>query len=457
MGRGQSDSVLLRLEALHPKVIDLSLDRVLRLLAALGHPEDQLPPVVHVAGTNGKGSVLAFLGAIFAAHGLRCHVFTSPHLIRFHERIVVAGKEIAEGSLVEVLEECERVNAGAPITFFEITTAAALLAFARTPADITLLETGLGGRLDATNVVARPAATVLTPIALDHQSFLGETVAEIAAEKAGILKQGTPCFSSQQAAEAASVIRNRAKALEVPLVWESEHWRARRDGNGMLYEAFGRSSPGSSSATDPQKDHSAWRLPAPGLAGHFQLNNAGLAIACAQSMLGTSLRREAVARGIHTAHWPARLQRINAGILRDLLPEDWELWLDGAHNPAAAAALAAEARQNWHDRPNAFIVGMLRTKDASGFLTTVAGNAERVVAVTVPEVAASLTAAELRDLGQSVGLAVEPAASVEDALRTLATDMSGPARAVICGSLYLAGWVLTRNAPHLSADLGSSS
>ena len=207
MGGKTSQDVLRRLEALHPKVIDLSLERVARLLGALGHPEERLPSVVHVAGTNGKGSVVAFLRAIFESHGLRCHVFTSPHLIRFHERIVVAGKEIAEGALADVLEECERVNAGAPITFFEITTAAALLAFARTPADMTLLETGLGGRLDATNVVARPALTILTPIALDHQAFLGETLAAIAAEKAGILKPGTPCVSARQPDEAASVIR----------------------------------------------------------------------------------------------------------------------------------------------------------------------------------------------------------------------------------------------------------
>ena len=442
MSRDQSDSVLLRLGALHPKVIDLSLDRVLRLLAALGHPEDQLPPVIHVAGTNGKGSVVAFLGAIFAAHGLRCHVFTSPHLIRFHERIVIAGKEIAAGPLVDVLEECERVNAGAPITFFEITAAAALLAFARTPADITLLETGLGGRLDATNVVARPAATVLTPIALDHQSFLGDTLGAMAAEKAGILKKETPCFSAQQTAEAAYVIRSRAAALGAPVTWESEHWRACRNGDGIVYEALGGSSPG------------PWRLPAPGLAGHFQVNNAGLALACAQSVLGESLKPEAVARGIRTAHWPGRLQRIDAGRLRDLLPDDSELWLDGAHNPAAAAALAAEARQNWHDRPTAFIVGMLRTKDAAGFLTTIAANAERVIAVTIPEAAASLTADELSDLGQSAGLAMGRAASVEEALHGLGAAMSRPARVVICGSLYLAGWVVTRNAPHPPPDVG---
>lgn len=442
MGRNPSESVLARLEALHPKVIDLSLDRVLRLLAALGHPEEQLPPVIHVAGTNGKGSVVAFLAAIFAAHGLRCHVFTSPHLIRFHERIVVASEEIAEGPLVDLLEECERVNAGAPITFFEITTAAALLAFARTPADITLLETGLGGRLDATNVVARPAATILTPIALDHQSFLGETLSAIAGEKAGILKKETPCFSSQQSPDATAVIRSRAAALGVSVAWEAEHWRVSRSGDGLLYEDLGGISP----RAYPAKRH----LPAPGLSGHFQMGNTGLAVACAQSVLGSSLKWDAVARGIRTAHWPGRMQRIEDGPLRVLLPEDWELWLDGAHNPAAAAALAAEARQIWQDRPNAFIVGMLRTKDAARFLATIADSAERILAVTIPEADASLTTGELSDLGQSVGLMVERAAGVEQALRTLAFTMRRPARVIICGSLYLAGWVLAHNVPHMT-------
>jgi dihydrofolate synthase/folylpolyglutamate synthase len=440
MGAKNSQDVLRRLEALHPKVIDLSLERVLRLLAALGHPEDRLPPVVHVAGTNGKGSVIAFLRAIFEAHGLRCHVFTSPHLIRFHERIVIAGQEIAESPLVDVLEECGRVNAGAPITFFEITTAAALLAFARTPADITLLETGLGGRLDATNVVARPALTVLTPIALDHQAFLGETLEAIAAEKAGILKPGTPCVSAEQAAEAAFVIRRRAKAMQVPFEWEGEHWRVRGDqaagtAGGMVYEAPG----------------ATWHLPAPGLTGHFQISNAGLAIAGARTVLGRSLDRGTVARGIRAARWPGRLQRLDEGPLRALLPANWELWLDGAHNPAAAEALAAEARQNWSDRPNGFIIGMLSTKDAAGFLASIGPIAEDIVSVTVPGAAASLTAQELSDLGRSAGFSIRPVASVEDGLRLLAASMRSPARVLICGSLYLAGWVLTRNAAPLES------
>ncbi len=444
MGRDRSDSVLSRLEALHPKVIDLSLERVRRLLAALGNPEEQLPPVIHVAGTNGKGSVVAFLAAIFAAHGFRCHVFTSPHLIRFHERIVIAGKEIAEGPLVDVLEECERVNNGAPITFFEITTAAALLAFARTPADFTLLETGLGGRLDATNVIARPALTVLTPIGLDHQAFLGDTLGAIAVEKAGILKWGTPCLSARQPAEAATAIRRRAEALDAPVAWESEHWRASGDRDGMLFE--GRTE------TWRRAGRGVWRLPAPGLAGHFQISNAGLAIAGAHVVLGASLRREAVGRGVGAAHWPARLQRLDHGRLRDLLPADWELWLDGAHNPAAAAALATEIGRNWRDRPTALVVGMLRTKDAGGVLATLAAAATRIVAVPIPAAAASLSADEIAAFGQSGGLAVERAASVEEALRRLALTIGSPARVLVCGSLYLAGAVLKSNAPPVAGN-----
>jgi dihydrofolate synthase/folylpolyglutamate synthase len=307
-----------------------------------------------------------------------------------------------------------------------------------------LLETGLGGRLDATNVVARPALTVLTPIALDHQAFLGETLEAIATEKAGILKAGTLCVSAEQAAEAASVIRRRAEALHVPIEWEGEHWRVRDDqaeGSGtagrMVYEAPG----------------ATWRLPAPGLTGHFQINNAGLAIAGARTVLGASLNWEAVARGIRAARWPGRLQRLDDGPLRALLPATWELWLDGAHNPAAAAALADEARQNWSDRPNAFIVGMLRTKDAAGFLAALAATTTDIVAVTIPEATAGLTAEELSDLGRSAGLGIKPATSVENGLRLLAASMSNPARVIICGSLYLAGWVLMRNAARADSPL----
>src|SRR5579884_169620 len=289
-----SDRVLARLMRLHPKRIDLSLGRIERLLAALGNPQDRLPPVVHVAGTNGKGSVVAALRACLEADGRRVHAYTSPHLVRFHERIRLAGTLIAEEALVALLEECERANGETPITFFEITTAAALLAFARTPADVVLLEVGLGGRLDATNVVRRPAATAITPISLDHQAFLGDTIAAIAGEKAGILKRGAPAIVAPQPPEAACVIAERAAAVGAPLYrWERE-WRAWPANGGMRYE--GRH----------------WRLdlPPPSLFGPHQIVNAGTAIACLEHLTALPVSAAAIANGLRHIEWPARLQRL---------------------------------------------------------------------------------------------------------------------------------------------------
>lgn len=423
----RSEGVLARLERLHPRVIDLSLDRVLRLLTDLGNPQDRLAPVVHVAGTNGKGSVVAFLRAILQAHGYHVHVFTSPHLIRFHERIVVAGNEIDEHALVDVLEACEAINAGRPITFFEITTAAAFLAFARTAADVTLLETGLGGRLDATNVVARPALTALTPIAMDHQAFLGESLAEIAGEKAGILKPGVPCVSVQQPSPAAAVIRHRAETVHAPVAWEGANWRVDPGSNGFVYESTVRSL----------------RLPLPGLAGQFQFGNAGLSVACAEALLGAALDGEAVAHGLLGVRWPGRLQRLGTGRLSAVLPPQWDLWLDGGHNPAAASALASEI-QTWRNRPTDLVVGMLRNKDAAGFLGRLGPYVRRIVAVPIPGAGAGFTADELAHVGSTIGLTVEVAVNVENALALLtAAGSRAPSRVLICGSLYLAGAVLS--------------
>ncbi len=346
-----SDRVLERLGRLHPKLIDLSLGRIERLLAALGNPQDALPPVVHVAGTNGKGSTVATLRACLEAAGYRVHAYTSPHLVRFHERIRLAGRLIDEDALLALLEECERVNGGTPITYFEITTAAALLAFARNPADIVLLETGLGGRLDATNVIQRPAATAITPISLDHQAFLGDTIAAIAGEKAGILKPGAPAVVAPQPPEAEAVIEARAAGLDAPLLRWRREWRCEAAGDGMRYAG-------------PR-----WRLdlPLPSLAGAHQIVNAGTAIACLEALAEFSLPPEAIAAGLRHIEWPARLQRLGRGPLVAMLPAGWELWLDGGHNPGAGAVLAA-AVALWRDRPLHLIVGMLNTKDAAGFL-----------------------------------------------------------------------------------------
>lgn len=424
-------AILDRLTRLHPRVIDLSLGRMHRLLAALGHPERRLPPVVHVAGTNGKGSTIACLRSIVRAAGFRAHVYTSPHLVRFNERIVVADIEVEDDRLAASLDACERANAGEPITFFEITTAAALLMFADTPADYALLETGLGGRLDATNVLARPAVTALSPISLDHQSYLGDTLAAIAGEKAGILKPDVPCVSAEQAPEAADVVHRRAAEIGAPLREAGRDWTVTASDGGFHWEGFGRS----------------FRLPAPSLAGVHQLGNAGLAIACALALPRLTIDEALLARALAGIDWPARLQRLEQGRLASLLPKDWELWLDGGHNPAAGQVLASHIGAHWRDRPLFLIVGMLGNKDAAAFLSSLVSVAAGVFTVPIPQSAAGFSAEELARLASRPGLPARAAGSVAESLREIAAGHAGPpARVLICGSLYLAGAVLAENA-----------
>ncbi|MEX0921597.1 MAG: Mur ligase family protein [Rhodovibrionaceae bacterium] len=415
-----SDRVLARLMSLHPKIIDLSLDRMERILALLGHPERSLPPVVHVAGTNGKGSVIAYLRAMLEAAGQRVHVYTSPHLLRFHERVRLAGELIGEDALTALLEECERVNGATPITYFEITTAAALLAYARTPGDILLLEVGLGGRLDATNVIDRPALSVVTSISVDHTQFLGEGIAQIAYEKAGILKPGVPAVSAPQTPEAGAVLRARAAALGAPFTEIS--FQARED--GFLLEGVA--------------------YPPPVLLGRHQLENAALAVASAKALPGHDLDDAAIRRGLAEAVWPGRMQRLAEGRLAALLPEGWELWLDGGHNAAAGEALAG-LLDGWSDRPLALIYGMLNTKSAQGFLKPLARQARDLAAVAIPGEPASLSAAEAAAAARDSGFAAEAAESVAAALAALAAKGGPPRRVLICGSLYLAGRVLAEN------------
>lgn len=423
-----SGAILDRLKRLHPRLIDLSLDRIERLLAALGEPQRALPPVIHVAGTNGKGSTVALLRAVLEAAGAAVHVYTSPHLVRFHERIVIAGRMISEDALAARLAECEAANGGAAITFFEITTAAAFLAFARAPADVLLLETGLGGRLDATNVVARPAVTVITPISLDHQAYLGATLCQIAGEKAGILKAGVPCVVASQEPEAAAVIRGRAAALGAPLSEQGRHWQvATRDG-GMIYaDAAGMLS-----------------LPLPCLPGVHQVGNAGAAIAAVRAFSPVRCAAAAIAAGMRSAVWPARLQRLDTGRLAALLPQGWELWLDGGHNPAAAAALAQHLA-GWRDRPAGLVLGLLSSKDAAGFIAPLKPYASAAATVAIPGEPAAVAAADLAAVAASVGLRATPAVSVAEALVSLRDQIRRPARVLICGSLYLAGHVLAEN------------
>ncbi|MCW0183249.1 MAG: bifunctional folylpolyglutamate synthase/dihydrofolate synthase [Zavarzinia sp.] len=423
-----SDRVLERLTRLHPKKIDLSLGRMERLLARLGHPERDLPPVVHVAGTNGKGSTVAYLRAIAEAAGLRVHAYTSPHLVRFAERIRLAGELIGEDALTALLEECERANGEAPITFFEVTTAAALLAFARTPADLVLLEVGLGGRLDATNVVTMPRLCVITPVDLDHRDFLGETIAAIAAEKAGILKPDVPAVVGPQTAEALAVICDRADDLDAPLIVAGADFTARPVEDGFLFTGAG--------LTD-------WRLPLPALAGPHQIANAASAVAAA---LLLDLPEAAIEIGIAKAEWPARLQRLTRGPLPALLPGG-ELWLDGGHNPHAARALAeALAAMTARDgRPLALVTGLLSTKDAAGYFGAFAALHPPVVAVTIPGEDAARPAVEVAEAAAGAGLAAEVADNIEAAVARAAALAGQGARVMICGSLYLAGRVLADN------------
>ena len=426
------EAVLARLGGLHPKRIDtidsstLSFDRIERLLAALGNPQDRLPPVIHVAGTNGKGSTVAFLRACLEAAGKRVHVYTSPHLVRFNERIRVAGKLIDDDALAAGLEECERANAGGPITFFEIITAVAFLAFSRQPADFTLLEVGLGGRLDTTNVIRRPAVTAITPVSLDHQAFFGDTIAAIAGEKAGILKLGVPAVIGPQIAEAEAVIEARASEIGAPLYRWRREWRCEPGDGGMRYQG------------------ARWRLdlPLPSLPGAHQIANAGTAIACLEQLAGVDLRPAAMADGLRHIDWPARLQRLTRGKLVEMMP-GWELWLDGGHNPAAGEVLAA-AVSEWRDRPLDLIVGMLNTKDASGFLTPLAEHARSLHAVTIPGEENPLPAAAIAETARAVGIAATEALSLEAALADLkAAGEAG--RVLICGSLHFAGVVLREN------------
>ncbi len=422
-----SDVVLERLSRLHPKLIDLSLGRIETLLKALGDPQGQLPPVIHVAGTNGKGSTIATLRACLEAGGWRVHAYTSPHLVRFHERIRLAGRLIDEDDLIELLEECERANQGRPITYFEITTAAAFLAFARTPADFVLLETGLGGRLDATNVVRHPAATAITPISLDHQAFLGDTIAAIAGEKAGILKAGSPAIIGPQPPEAAAIFDARATEIGAPLYRFGREWGCAEHVGGMRYHG----------------PRWCFDLPLPSLPGAHQISNAGTAIACLEQLPNLEISRETVARGLRHIDWPARMQRLSCGPLVEILPGGWELWLDGGHNPGAGEVLAA-AVSAWAERPLYLIVGMLNTKDPTGFLAPLAPHARVLYAVTIPGEQNPLLASAIAAAARTVGLAATEAPSVTAAVEAITADPS-PARILICGSLHLAGVVLAEN------------
>jgi len=429
-----SDQLLADMKLLHPKLIDLSLGRVERLLTKLGDPHKALPPVIHIAGTNGKGSVTAYLKAMLTAAGKRVHVYTSPHLVRFHERIELAQADgltqpIAEKDLVDVLSRTQAVNSGDDITQFEITTAAAFLAFAEHPADVVLLEVGLGGRLDATNVIAKPALTIITPISLDHAEKLGSTIELIAAEKAGILKRGVQCIVSQQEESVLDVIALEAGRVGArPYVWGRDF---------DAYEQRGR--------LIVQKSDQLLDLPLPALIGRHQIINAGTAVAAALELKGFALDEAAIEKGLVSARWPARMQRIDSGPLPEMLKPGSELWLDGGHNPAAGQFLAQSLAdlEERAPKPLYLIVGMLGLKDAAGFLSSFRGLARHVIGVPIPgSHEAPFSPEALAEAARSVSLSGEASSSVEAALKRVEALDPGPKRILITGSLYLAGHVL---------------
>lgn len=430
------DDIVARLTKLHPKLIDLSLDRIARLLAQLDHPERRLPPVIHVAGTNGKGSTIAFLRAILEAAGLAVHVYTSPHLVRIHERFRLGarggGKLVSDTELAEALAACERANNGQPITMFEITTAVGLWLFARHPADVLLLEVGMGGRFDATNVIAHPLASVITPVSLDHVDYLGDTLEKIAGEKAGIIKAGSPVFVAAQRRDALAVIERQAARMSAPIRIAGEDWTATEERGRLVY----------------QDENGLLDLPAPRLHGRHQFENAGLAIATLRGVAGFSLPQAAFEAGVADADWPARMQRLTQGRLSSLVPPGSELWIDGSHNPdggRTTASVLADLEERV-PRPLVLVVGMLSTKDAAGFLGNFTGLARRVIAVPIAGQPNSLAADTIAEMARAAGIPAWSTDSIEQALATaVRLELEPPPRILITGSLYLAGQVLQDN------------
>jgi dihydrofolate synthase/folylpolyglutamate synthase len=417
------EAALARLAELHPKLIDLGLDRSLALLDRLGNPQDRLPPVIHLAGTNGKGSTAAFLAAMAQTAGLFCHSYSSPHLCRFHERIRLADQLISDQQLADLLDEVEQANAGQPITFFEITTAAAMLAFSRQPADLLILETGLGGKLDSTNVVARPLVCIITPIARDHEHFLGSDIAGIAVQKAGIMRRGVPVISAVQPAAAAAALQKEAEKTGAELILGGRDWQHQQLSNGCIRL---------------QQDGQQYDLPAPSLIGPHQADNAALA---ALALIHSQLLADPATgfAGIARAKWPARVQDLTGGKLAAQLAGQ-PLWLDGAHNAHGAAALTASLvgkyRQKW-----TLIYGALNNRPAAEFLQQVKPLAEHVITLAIPDQPAAHSAEDLAAAARSAGLTAETAASPHAALQ--AARGRGPV--LICGSLYLAGIILAEN------------
>lgn len=424
------DPVLERLSKLHPKAMDLSLGRIERLLTTLGNPERHLPPTLHVAGTNGKGSTVAMLRAVHEAAGRRVHVYTSPHLVRFAERFVLASAQIEDAALSAILEECELANDGLGITLFEITTAAGMLAFSRVPADLLLLEVGLGGRFDTTNVIGNPALSIITPVSMDHQHYLGTTIDAIAYEKAGILKPGVPAIIGKQCDAALDVIQERAKEIGAPLAINGRDWTVEPSKDGLVFR------------TNSMTRH----LPRPALLGAHQIDNAGIVLAAVeilQSAFPTSA--SALNQGMTSVQWPARLQKLSRGPMLDGLGEEDEIWVDGGHN-ADAARVIADMIRAWNQaspkRVTHLVFGTLNTRDPKEYLGVFRNIVGQVRTVTIPGEANSISAQDAADAGAQVGASAVASASVADAVKEITATSAGPNNILICGSLYLAGTVL---------------
>ncbi|WP_316858749.1 folylpolyglutamate synthase/dihydrofolate synthase family protein [uncultured Cohaesibacter sp.] len=428
----QTEAILKRLVGLHPKSIDLELGRIEQLLARLGNPHRSLPPTIHVAGTNGKGSTCAFLRAMTEASGKRVHVYSSPHLVHFRERIRLAGTLVSDETLIDALLRCEKANNGDPITFYEITTAAAFLLFSEHPADLLVLEVGLGGRYDATNVITDPVATVITPIAHDHEGFFGTKISRIAWEKAGIMKKGIPSVWAPQKQEVRDVLEQEAaKAGAGPLSIGGQDWMAFEEHGRLIFQ-------GETSLMD---------LPIPRLGGRHQLINAGSAIATAKLVM-PEISDDDIIKGLGSVNWPARLQRLTQGNLFQFVPKDAELWLDGGHNPHAGLAVASALAdlEEKAPRPLHMIVGMLNTKDPTGYFTPFKGLAKDIITVPIEGSEAAIDPVELSSIAQATGIPASAAASVEEALKRLSLQNLKPApRILIAGSLYLAGNILRDN------------
>ncbi|MDV3252486.1 bifunctional folylpolyglutamate synthase/dihydrofolate synthase [Devosia sp. BK] len=424
----RTDAILKRLSGLHPKLIDLSLDRMLPLLEKLGNPQDRLPPTIHVAGTNAKGSTIAYLRAFLEAAGKKVHVYNSPHLVRFNERIRLASKLVETRLLNAALEEVERINGGAGITFFEVTTVTAFKLFAETPADFLLLETGMGGTYDTTNVVKQPLGTIITPVDFDHQGFLGNTIAEIASNKAGILKRGSKSVIGIQRDEGRKVLERAAHRLGITPLWQGEDFHGTHQDGRLLY-------------TD---EAGMLDLPPPALRGPHQFDNAALTIAAARHF-GLPVTDRDFAEGLRKVTWPARMQPIRSGKLRDLLPAGHELWLDGGHNPHGAKALARTIAEFDRSRPAplVLIMGMMNTRDPGEFLEAFKDFQPRVMALTIPGEPNAHPAGHIVSRAESLRLLARSKRSIVSALKAAAEVPN--ARVLICGSLYLAGDVLAKN------------